>query len=183
MTDSSQIRLGGYGGQGIILAGMIFGYAAINGWEHVAGLSSYGSRSRGGACSYDIVISKRAITFPRVIKADILVAMSQDAYNTYIGDVKEGGIVFYDEQVTAKEIEGMKQMRITATSTAAQELNNGMVANMVMLGIITQATKLISKASLVAAVRANIPERFRELNLRAINIGFKRGEQIALRSV
>ena len=95
---TKQVRLCGFGGQGIVLAGLIFGRAGIADGKWATSTSSYGAAARGGACLSDIVISDQPIIFPQVIKIDILVPMSQQAYDKYIGDVERGiSIVIYDE--------------------------------------------------------------------------------------
>jgi len=100
MGDLKQICLCGFGGQGVILAGMILGYAAINDGKWVAGSNSYGAQARGGSARSEVVISENPITYPHVIKADILIVMSQTAYDQYIQDLAEqGALVLYDDMI------------------------------------------------------------------------------------
>ena len=173
MGEVKQIILCGFGGQGVILAGTILGYAGINDGKWVAGSSSYGSQARGGYARSEVVISDEQISFPRVIEADILVAMFQSAYDKYIEYVgSENGIVIYDKPlVSTKEINGLKQIGIPATNIAATELNNKQVANMVILGIAVGITKIVTKGALISAVEKNVPERFKTLNLKAVELG------------
>ena len=177
MREVKQIRLCGLGGQGIVLAGTIIGHAGINDRKWVAGSSSYGAEARGSACRAEVIISDEPINFPHVIEADILIAMSQSAYDKYIEDVeREKGIVIYDEQlVSTKEINGLKQIGIPATNIAVKELNNKLVANMVILGVAVEITKMVSKDALISAIEKNVPERFKVLNLKAVELGFNRG--------
>lgn len=174
---SAQVRLCGFGGQGVILAGTILGYAGINDGKWVAGSNSYGAAARGGSCRADVVISDKPISFPHVIMSDILIAMSQKAYDVYIKDVRvEGGIVIYDEQmVSAKEINGLKQVGIPVTNIAIKELSGRQVANIVILGVAVAITKVVSRGALTSAIEKNIPERFKDLNLKAVKLGFKLG--------
>lgn len=179
MAEIKQIRLCGLGGQGIILAGTILSYAGINDGKWVAGSSSYGLAARGGACRAEVVISDEPIVFPHVTKADILIAMSESAYNKYIEDVEtETGIVIYDEQmVPAKEISGLEHLGVPATSMAIKELNNKLVANIIILGAAVEITKIVTKGALVAAIEKNVPERFKVLNLEAVELGFSLGNK------
>jgi len=179
---STQVRLCGFGGQGVILAGTILGYAGINDGKWVASSSSYGTAARGGSCRSDVIISDKPIGFPHVIRADILVAMSQKAYDVYIKDIKpEGGIVIYDEQtVSTKEISGLKRVAVSATDTAIRELDSKQVANIVILAAAVGITKMVSRNALISAIKGNIPERFKDLNLKAVELGFKLGNEAIL---
>jgi len=172
--EATQIRLCGFGGQGIILAGMILSYAGINDGKWVSGSNSYGAAARGGTCRADVVISDKPISFPYVIKPDILVAMYSSAYTKYIKDM-EKGIVIYDEQFSIEEIENINQVGIPATMVAVTELNNKQVANIVILFAMAEITGIVSHDALISALEKNIPARFKTLNLEAAELGFKLG--------
>jgi len=172
MGKVKQIRLCGLGGQGIVLAGTILGHAGINDRKWVAGSSSYGAEARGSACRAEVVMSDEPINFPHVIEVDILIAMSQSAYDKYIENVGENGIVIYDEpMVSTKEISGLKQIGVPATRIATKELDNKLVANMLILGVAVGITKIVTKGALISAIEENVPERFKALNLRAVELG------------
>ena len=179
MEGTKQIRFCGFGGQGIILGGKILGNASISAGKWVAGLGTYGGAARGGVCEADIIISDDLIIFPLVIQADVLIAMSQSAYNKNIGTVnKETGLVIYDTQlVSTKEVNGLKQIGIPATEAAVKELNNRQVANVVILGGAAEITNMISKDALVEAIRKGVRERFIDLNIKAVDLGFKLGRE------
>lgn len=175
---STQVRLCGFGGQGVILAGTILGYAGINDEKWVAGSNSYGAAARGGTCRADVIISDKPISFPHVVEADVLIAMSQKAYDVYIKNVETGaGIVIYDEQmVSPKEISGLKQIGIPATNAAIRELNSKQVVNIVILSSAVEITKIVNRDALISAIEENVPERFKALNLEAVELGFKLGK-------
>jgi len=177
MADVKQIIVCGFGGQGVVLAGTILGYAGINDGKWVAGSSSYGSQARGGYARSGVVISDKPIDFPHVIEADVLVAMSQSAYDKYIECVdRENGMVIYDEPlVSVKEINGLKQIGVPATNIATTELNNKQVANLVILSAVVEITKIVTRDALISAIEKNVPERFKALNLKAVEFGFKWG--------
>ena len=174
---STQVRLCGFGGQGVILAGTILGYACINDKKWVAGSSSSGAAARGGSCRSDVIISDKPIRFPHVIAADILIALSQKAYDIYLKNIRpQGGIVIYDEQmVAAEEMSGVKQIGVAATSAAMKELNSKQVANIVILSAAVAITGIVSRDALTAAIAENIPQGFRDLNLKAVELGFELG--------
>ena len=177
MSQIKQVLICGYGGQGIVLAGTILGQAAFNDGKWVGGTNSYGAASRGGACRSEVVISGQPISFPYVIEVDVLIAMYQTAYDKYIGEVRrEGGIVVYDDRfVTPDKVDGVKQVPVPATRTALEELKSELVANVVMLGAVVEITGLVTKDALRSAVAETVAERLRELDLKAVEAGFRLG--------
>ena len=181
MKQIKQAVLCGYGGQGIVLAGTILGKAAFNDEKWVSGTNSYGSAARGGACRAEVVISDQPISFPHVIEADILVAMYQTGYNKYIGQVKpDSGVVIYDDRfVSPEKTNGPKYIPVPATRTAIEELNNGLVANIIILGAAVARTGLVTREALKSAVAGTVSAKLRELDLKAVDIGFKLGESKA----
>jgi len=174
MAPIKQIMLCGFGGQGIVLAGTMMSQAAFNDGKWVSSTNSYGAAARGGACRAEVVISDKPIIFPYVVAADMLIAMYQTAYNEYIGRVKPGeGVVIYDERFTPKEMKGLKYIGIPATTTAIEQLNRGIAANVIILSAAVEMTGIVTKKALKSAIEKIIPERQRELNLKAMNIGFR----------
>ena len=180
MGELKQIRICGFGGQGVILAGTILGYAAINDGKWVSGSNSYGAQARGGSARSEVVISKEPIKFPHVIESDILIALSQSAYDQYIRNVsgKDSLVVYDDQMVELKDTKGAKQIAIPATKIAIHELNRKQVANIIILGASVAITGIVSKQALVSSITENVEERFRELNLKALEIGYNLGEEI-----
>jgi 2-oxoglutarate ferredoxin oxidoreductase subunit gamma len=172
-----QVILCGFGGQGIVLAGTILGYAAFNDGKWVSGTNSYGAAARGGECEAEVVISDKPITFPHVLEADFLIAMYQAAYNKYIGKVKrDRGMVIHDKQlVSPAEGSTLKHIGIPATEIATKRLNSNVVANVVVLGAAIEISKVVTRDAFISAIEENMPERFKELNLKAANIGFNLG--------
>lgn len=181
MGNLKQIRLCGFGGQGVILAGTILGHAAISDGKWVSGSNSYGAQARGGAARSEVVVSQDPIKFPHVIQSDILIALSQNAYDTYSKDVREHrAMVIYDDlMVKPHTIKGAQQIGVAATSTALRELNSKQVANIVILGASVAITGVVSKEALITSLGENVEERFRELNLKALEVGYKLGEDIS----
>jgi len=180
MGELRQILICGFGGQGVVLAGTILGYAAINDGKWVSGSNAYGAQARGGSARSEVVISKDPIKFPHVIQLDILIALSQSAYDKYIKNVsRKGSLVVYDDQmVEIKDTRGAKQIAIPATKTAISELNSRQVANIVILGASVAISGIVSKKALRLSITENVEERFRELNLKALEIGYNLGEDI-----
>jgi 2-oxoglutarate ferredoxin oxidoreductase subunit gamma len=179
MADLKQVRISGFGGQGVVLAGMILGHAAIDDGKWVSGSNSYGAQARGGSASSEVVISDEPIKFPHVIRSDILVALSQSAYDKFSGKIsKDGAIVIYDDLlVKPSEITGVRQVGFPATDRAIAELDNKQAANIVILGASVAMTGIVSRKALETAVSKSIEHRFKALNLKALEVGYNLGEQ------
>lgn len=180
MTEIKQIRLSGFGGQGIILAGTLLGQAGMIVGKYVAESSSYGAQARGSGCRSEVVFSNHPIDFPHVTTADVLFVMSQGAYDAYYGDVKEdSGLILYDEgQVVARQGLNVKQIGIPATEYAIKKLKNGQVANIILLGVLIEISKIVPPLAIQKAIRALVSERFRDLNLKAIQMGRELGREV-----
>jgi len=177
----TEIRFAGFGGQGIIKSGIIVASAAsIHGGKNAVQTQSYGPESRGGACKSEVVISEEAVDFPKVTEPDILVAMSQHAYNEYLGDVKQGGIIILDPDMIPheKEIVNVKVYRVSATKIAEQ-LGKKIVANIVMLGAFVAITNVLDANMVRESIKENIPKGTEELNLTAFDKGFALGKNLA----
>ena len=174
-----QVRLSGFGGQGVVLAGVLLGQAGVKEGKHIAGSDSYGVQARGSGCKSEIVFSDGPINYPHLIIADILVAMSQEAYNLYSENVKEGsGIILYDEGLVKPRPElKVRQVGVPATETAVKKLRNKQVANIVILGALVETTKIVSAKALQKAIALHINERFRKLNLKAFGLGMELGKK------
>lgn len=176
-----EIRFAGFGGQGIIKSGIMTAMAAcIYSGKHAVQTQSYGPESRGGACKSEVVISDGEIDFPKVTEPDVLVAMSQHAYNEYAENVKKGGIIIIDPDMipSEKKLENVKVFRVPATKMA-EELGRRIVANVVMLGAFAAIAKIVDKKALKEAIKANIPKGTEKLNLTAFEKGYEYGEKIA----
>jgi 2-oxoglutarate ferredoxin oxidoreductase subunit gamma len=168
-----EIRFAGFGGQGLLLAGIMLGNAAtIRAGKHAAQTQSYGTEARGGASQCNVVIDDEPITYVGVVRPDVFVCMSQEAYDKLIGDLREGGTVFYDaDLVKIRDVPGAKQIPIAATKTAIDLLGRKIVANMVILGALVEATKVLDADIVKACIRDNVPEGTEELNLKAFDEG------------
>ena len=175
-----EICLSGSGGQGLILAGIILAEAAgIHDGFEVAQTQSYGPEARGGASRSEVVISDEKIDYPKIIKSDILLALTQKACDKYIENLKEDGILLVDSTDVSKipPFEG-NVYQYPITEDAINVLGNQLVANVISLGILIQISKIVSKEALRQALQTRIPERIRDLNKKALEHGFQIGENL-----
>jgi len=175
-----EIRFAGFGGQGIIKSGILTAAAAcLYGGKNAVQTQSYGPESRGGACRSEVIISDEEIDFPKVTEPDILVLMSQHAYNEYAETVKKGGMIILDPDMIPNErkIEGVKVFRVPATRMA-EALGRKIVANVVMLGAFAAITGIVDKEAFKNSIRANVPKEVEELNLKAFEMGYEYGKNL-----
>jgi 2-oxoglutarate ferredoxin oxidoreductase subunit gamma len=177
-VNRREVRLSGFGGQGIMTAGYIMGKAAaLCDQQHVTMTKSYGPESRGGASSAQLIISDDEVDYPHLTEPELLVAMSQEAYAKYIGELTSGGLLLVDEDLVELNHprDDIQVHAIPATRIAESELGRKIVANIVMLGFIAANTDVVSVHGLREAVLSTIPRGTEELNAQAFEMGYEYG--------
>lgn len=175
-----EVRIAGFGGQGVILAGIIIGKAAsLFDGIYAVQTQSYGPEARGGASRTEIVISDTEIDYPKVQSPDILVAMSHEALIKYRGDLKPNGVLIIDpDMVDESEIvdfvkeRNINLFRAQATNTARKVIGLQIVANIVMMGAIVKATSVVSYDSAVESIKQSVPKGTENKNLAAFEAGY-----------
>lgn len=172
-----EIRVSGFGGQGIILAGYIIGKAAsIYDGKQATMAQAYGPEARGSACSSQVIIADDTIHFPYVTAPAVLVCMSQEAHDKFVAEVEPGAIVLLDETLVAPGTypEGTHVYKIPATGIA-EELGRKIVANIVMLGFFAACAGAVDKEAVRKAVAGSVPAAALELNMQAFDRGYEYG--------
>lgn len=171
-----EIRIAGFGGQGIVLAGKVLGEAGVNAGNNAVQTQSYGPESRGGAARSEIVISDDTIDYPRVIDADVLVALSQPGFDKYFDETKKNGFIIIDKDLVDPK-ERVKDKRIITVpfTKSADNLGKKIVANIVMIGYLTAFLDLMPKKTMLDTIKENIPKGTEKLNAKAFEDGYKLG--------
>jgi len=173
----TEIRVAGFGGQGVILSAVVLGKAASiyeNGFATMT--QNFGPEARGGACSAQLVISDEPVLYPYVTQPDMMVIMSQEAYNRFAGELKPGGLLIVEEDlVRVSNLNRDKKVYSIPATRFAAELGKRMVLNAVLVGFFTAVTKLLAADSVRKAVADSVPAAFRELSLKAFDKGFEYG--------
>jgi len=170
------IRICGFGGQGVILAGFIIGKAASVFENYNAVQSqSYGPEARGGAARSEVIISDEKIGYPRPVGVDCLVAMSQESFDTYRDDIRDDAIIIVDPDLVKRHDIGRKLYKVNALKIA-EELGNKIVTNIVMVGAFTSIYGLLKPEAVKESVIDSVPKRFTELNVKAFERGFEAGK-------
>lgn len=180
--DRLEIRLSGFGGQGIIRSGEIVGRAAVlYDGRYATFTQSYGPESRGGACAAQVAIADDEVelSYPHVIDPSVLIIMSQGGYNKYVPDFRRDGLLIIDEDLVELDeaAKGLRVLKIPATHLA-EELGRRIVANVVMLGFVVAMTDIASPEAMRRAVLDSVPKGTEELNERAFETGFEYGQEL-----
>jgi 2-oxoglutarate ferredoxin oxidoreductase subunit gamma len=173
----NEIRFSGYGGQGIIRCGLITGKAiSLFDNKFATMTQSFGPEARGSACSSQVVVSETRVLYPYITLPEVLVTMSQDAYEKYEPELREDGVLIYDtDLVKLKPARGQLKIYGIPSTRFAEEMGNRIFANLVMLGFFTAITKVVSPEAMKKAVPGLVPKRFLELNIRAFEKGYNYG--------
>jgi 2-oxoglutarate ferredoxin oxidoreductase subunit gamma len=181
MTMSAvEIQIAGFGGQGVVLAGMTIGRAlALYEGYHVSLTQSFGPEARGSACSVQLIVSRDPVLYPYLTQPDILVVLSQEAYRRFAPHLRAGGTLVIEEELVRREgvSEDAVVCRVPATRLA-EELKRKMVMNMVVVGFFTAVTGgLLSLESARRAASESVPAGTETLNLAALERGHAYGVQ------
>ena len=171
-----EIRICGFGGQGVILAGVIIGKAASVYMDYNAVQSqSYGPEARGGAARSEVIISDEKIGYPRPTGIDLLVAMSQESFDSYRTDARKDTIIIIDPDLVKRHDIGRPVYKVKGQQIALN-LGNKIVTNIVMVGAATALFPLLDHDAVKQSVIDSVPSRFKDLNVSAFEKGFEAGK-------
>jgi len=176
----TEIRIAGFGGQGVILAATVIGKAAaIFKGAYATMTQSFGPEARGGSSSAQVILSDTPILYPYITQPDVLVVMSQEAYTRFSPELKAGGILITEQDLVAvdKIPEGARVFAIPATRLA-EELGRRVVLNIVMVGFFCAVTGLLEAEAVRKAVADSVPPAMRKLNTDAFDRGFEYGTNL-----
>ncbi len=176
MTARTEIKLAGFGGQGIILGAYVLGKAAsLYGGRYATMTQSYGPESRGGACSANVVIMREPGLYPALTQLDTFAVLSQEAADTYAPMVHRTTHVYFErDMVKWKHRAGSTGLPAIAM---AESLGNKLSANMVMVGALVHFLEPldqgISPATIEEAIKSTVKKSFVEVNLKAFRQGYE----------
>jgi len=176
LSDRYEVRLAGEGGQGMILAGVILAEAAaVHGGLNAVQTQSYGPEARGGASRSEVIIARGEIDYPKVMSADLLVCMSQEACDKFYEQVKDDGLIIVDA-TNVSRIPGHRAMALPMSQIAEEVAGRRIAASIVALGVACGLTDVVPRPALEAAVRDRVPAGTEEMNLKALESGFEAAE-------
>ena len=179
----TEIKISGYGGQGVITLGMLITASSIMHMENLAASQSesYGAAARGGACWTEVVLDNEVdeIDYPRTVpkNVDLGIFLTDEAVSNYLGEVKKTGTIIYDptsvSKIRAKKAQTLYS--VPAQQLAREKLNNPLTANVIMFGAFTSLTGLLEKEAALNGVKDFVPAKAIDINVEAFNLGFEYG--------
>jgi 2-oxoglutarate ferredoxin oxidoreductase subunit gamma len=173
----TEIRFSGFGGQGIIRCALIAGKAlSLYGDKFATMNQSFGPEARGSACASQLLVADERVLYPYITSPEILVSMSQEAYDKYEPELREDGILITDKDlVKPKQVRDQIKHYSVPSTRFAEELGNRIIANLVMMGFFTAITKITTPDVMKKALPGLVPDRFLELNKKAFDQGYEYG--------
>lgn len=178
VNERTEIRITGFGGQGVVLAGHIIGHAcAINAGMNATMIQSFGPEARGSACSATLAVSKSEVLYPYITRPDILVAMSAEGYEKYQDQLKDEGVLIYEQDLVQARTRSSQRSQGIPSTRIAESLGRAIVQNIVMVGFVGAVTGLVPKEALREAVLHSVPAGTEELNLSAFERGYEYFEE------
>lgn len=181
MAGRFEVRLAGEGGQGMILAGIILAEAAaIYDGKMAVQTQSYGPEARGGASKSEVIIAAGEIDHPEVLSADVVVTLSQEAFDKYADGVKPGGLLIVDSEKVS-HVTAAEAISVPISRLAFETTGRSITANTVALGVLVGLTGVVSRKAIEKAVTARAPRGTEEMNLRALEAGFSEAKKLGCR--
>jgi 2-oxoglutarate ferredoxin oxidoreductase subunit gamma len=178
--ERCRLVFSGSGGQGIITAAVILSEAAVL-YENLNAVQSqaYGPAARGGATRSDIIISESDINFPKVIQPNVLICLTQEAYNTFCNIIRPGGLLITDARFvkTEKKVDA-QQKELSMYVAVMEKIGKPIVFNICMLGAVISLTDLVEPESIMKVLESRIPSDFLEMNRKALELGMELAETI-----
>jgi len=170
----------GSGGQGVITAAIILAEAAVLHEELTAvQTQAYGAAARGGATRSDVIISDVPINFPKVIQPNVLVCLTQEAYNKFYDIIRPGGLMITDTRYVQPQLKvDAVQRQLPLYETVMDKIGKPIVFNICMLGAVVGLTQLVRAESIMKVLERLIPSGFIEMNRQALELGLELGQGV-----
>lgn len=175
-----EIRIAGFGGQGIVLSGSIVGKAAAifdKELGHSTLTQSYGPESRGGSCRAEVIVSDAPVDYPYLRNPQVQIILSQAAYNEFGKNAPPGTVLIIDSDLVQPDRDHNPQPLSIPASRLARELGRPVVANIIMLGFLAARSDLVAAESIRESILDSIPAGTEDLNMKAFEIGYNYGSE------
>jgi len=170
----------GSGGQGVITAAIILAEAAVLHEDLTAvQTQAYGAAARGGATRSDVIISDSPINFPKVIQPNVLVCLTQEAYNKFYDIIRPGGLLIMDTRYVQPQLKvDAVQRQLPMYQTVMDKIGKPIVFNICMLGAVVGLTQLVRAESIMKVLEQRIPSGFIDMNRQALELGLEMGQGV-----
>jgi 2-oxoglutarate ferredoxin oxidoreductase subunit gamma len=178
VAERKEVRLAGAGTHGMIQAGLILQEAAaIYDDLNAHHVQSYGPEARSNAARSEVIISDGDIDYPKATQIDVLLATTAEAIEKYTHDLKAGGLVIIDDEVTYTPPEGIRVHQIPLLETADRELGRPGLLHVVALGAIVELAKVVTKPAIEAAVKDHVAKGAEDIHMQALEAGYRLGRK------
>ena len=161
----------------MITASIILAEAAVL-YENMNAVQSqvYGPAARGGAARSDVLISEKTIDFPKVTHPNVLVCLTQTAYNMYNPIIRPGSLLITDSRYVKTESKvDARQRELPLYATVMEKIGNPIVFNICVLGALIALTDVVKPQSVVSVLSSRVPENFLDMNRYALDLGLEIG--------
>jgi len=178
--ERCRLVFSGSGGQGVVTAAVILAEAAVL-YENLIAVQSqaYGPAARGGATRSDVIISDSDINYPKVIQPNVLVCLTQEAYNNFYPIIRPGGLLITDSRyVKIQRKVDAQQKELPIHQAVMEKIGKPIVFNICMLGTVISLTDLVKSESIMKVLKNRIPSSFLEMNRKALDLGMKLGAEL-----
>ncbi len=179
-NNDIEIRIAGFGGQGIILAGYIIGKAAaIYDNKFSTLIQSFGPEARGSSCSAQLIISDTQILYPYLVVPKVSIILSRDAYDRFAAELPTGCIMLIEKDLVIPDKRSAKQKVYAIPSTRlAEEMGRKIVMNIITVGFFAATTGITSYEATKKAVESSVPPGTEEMNIKAFDTGYQYGSEL-----
>lgn len=173
----TEVVVAGFGGQGVLFAGQLLAYAAMEAGLEVTWIPSYGPEMRGGTANCTVIISNEEIGAPLVRYPAAVIAMNRPSLDKYEDVVRSGGLLVINGSLVDREVE-RKDVRVVVVPATelAEQIGDRRLTNMVLLGALLSNLNVLKLQDLEAAIKAHTATRHQKLiplNIEAIHAGAK----------
>jgi len=160
----TEIIIAGFGGQGVLFAGQVIAYAAMDQGMHVTWIPSYGPEMRGGTANCTIVISDEEIGSPIVSRPTAVVAMNKPSLDKYENMIKEGGVFIVNQSMVDREVhrKDIHSVMVPANEIA-EEIGDKRMTNMVMIGTLLANLNILPLSALEKSLKDHLPKKHHKL--------------------
>jgi len=170
--------IAGFGGQGVLLAGEVLANGFMLDDKKVTWYPSYGAEMRGGTVNCTVVASDEEVTAVQKSKADFIITLNQASFDKFTSWVRKGGTIIVNSSLAGikKTRDDINYIFVPIAKLAQEKLGNIKMSNMLALGVLARASKLISLKTLESALNNVIPEHRKNLipkNIEAFKLGYE----------
>ncbi|MDO8473581.1 MAG: 2-oxoacid:acceptor oxidoreductase family protein [Dehalococcoidia bacterium] len=182
MSYRYDVRFAGEGGQGVVTGGLLLAEAAaVFEGKNVVMTQTYAAQQRGGPARAEVIISDEQIDYPKVLEADVLLALNQDAFDRYHHQMKRNGVIIVESARVGGEFsDHVTVLKIPMEEISGRVAGSKVGANFVALGVISGLKDIVSPTALRSAIKARHGRAESPANLKAFSAGVLLGKNMKM---